>query len=97
MIKINNISVFLKAILILLGVIYVCFDVFHYFYPGNYCAPLSRNVIENSKEDIKYSRRCVMTWLCEIAEEKSIVITQWWEKQKNFICIRKIPAWVWRW
>jgi len=79
-------------------VIYFTFKAFNYMYPYNYCKWLSAEVVLNSSQDIKKSRLCVMTGVCEVSN----IEIQKWDKgneqtTKNFICVRKIEPWVWKW
>jgi len=79
-------------------ILYMLFRIFNYYYPNNYCSFLSSNAIENSVEDIKETRKCIYTLVCEIWDI-SISTSQnsKEEKLKSFSCVRKYKPWVWNW
>lgn len=98
MIRINSFSVFLKYTLLLFVIIYFCFKIFNYFYTWNYCDYWSDIVQENSQEDIRETRKCVNTMICEVWNIRlSLINNDSNDKLKSFSCLRKFESWVWKW
>lgn len=98
MIKIDSFSLFVKYIFIIFLIIYFSFKIFNYFYAGNYCDYFSDVVQVNSPEDVKETRQCINTFICEIWSNRiSLLNNESNDKIKSFSCIRKYEPWVWSW